>query len=149
MTENEQNEDAPRSGSAPARRRRRNAGGTRPHRTVIRHSDEEWARVQAIAERMGISVPAFYERAAFAGSVQAAVDIEEIALGVLGARRLLANAANNLNQIARGVNVGDGVDAAQLSSTLRLFERSIDSLMTELDNLHRFIPGTDGPGEEQ
>lgn len=134
----------PERETAPAprqRRRRRNALGTRSHRTVIRHTDDEWARVTAMAEHLGISVPGLYERAVFAGSVQNAVAIEEAVLGMLGARRLLANAANNLNQIARVANAGEGVNGVQLEQTLRLFERAIEELRSEIDNLHRFVPG--------
>ncbi|GAB2864461.1 hypothetical protein [Nocardioides pacificus] len=122
------------------RRRKRNAGGARPHRTVIRHTDEEWARVTAMAAHLGVSVPGLYERALFAGSAQSAVALEEVVLGMLGARRLLANAANNLNQVARAVNFGDGVNVAQLDYSLRTFERAIDELRSEIDNLHRFVP---------
>lgn len=123
------------------RRRKRNVGGRRPHRAVIRHTDEEWNRVQAMAAHLGVSVPGLYERAMFAGSVQAAAGVEEAVLGMLGARRLLANAANNLNQIARLGNSGEQINAAQLEQTLTLFVTAIAELRDEIANLHRFVPG--------
>jgi len=42
--------------------RRRRAEGRREHRTVIKHSDEEWARVLALAQAQGVSVLRLYER---------------------------------------------------------------------------------------
>lgn len=137
MSAEESGAPAPGTG---VRRRRRTVGGRRPHRTVIRHTDEEWARVQAMAAHLGVSVPGLYERAVFAGSAQSAVGLQEVVLGMLGARRLLANAANNLNQVARQANSGDGVDVAKLDWSLQLFGRAIDELRSEIDNLHRFVP---------
>lgn len=130
-------------GTRGVRRRKRKVGFSRSNRVVIKHDDEEYARVLSMAAALGVSPPNLYERALFAGSVQAAVGVEEIALGMLGVRRLLANAANNLNQIARAANSGDGVNAVQLSETLRLFDRTIDQLRMEIDNLHRFVPGVE------
>lgn len=121
--------------SAPATRRSRNRGGTRPHRTVIRHTDEEWARVTSMATHLGLSVPGFYERAAFAGSAQAAVELSIIHDELQGVRRLLANAANNLNQIARSVNIDGSFEPAQLDATLRLFEITVSRLHDMLDRL--------------
>ncbi|SDL33929.1 mobilisation protein (MobC) [Nocardioides sp. YR527] len=108
---------------------------------MIRHNDAEWARVQAMAEHLGVSRPALYERALLAGSVQAAAGVEEAVLGMIGARRLLANAANNLNQIARAANSGERINTAQLESTLALFATAIAELRDEIANLHRFVPG--------
>lgn len=151
MTESDANEQ-PTSGAAvkkgTGRRRKRSVGGRRPHRAVIRHNDEEWARVNAMASHLGVSVPNLYERAMFAGSAQAVVGIEEAVLGMLGARRLLANAANNLNQIARAANSGADINTAQFDQTLALFERAIEELRTEIDNLHRFVPGIESEAGE-
>lgn len=131
--------DSQAHGTPIPRRRRRNKDGRRAHRTVIRHNDAEWARVTAMATHLGVSVPGLYERAVFAGSVQAAVGIEEIHSELIGVRRLLANAANNLNQVARAANSGEGVDHGRLEASLSLFERSIERLFEILHNL----PGGD------
>jgi len=88
----------------PTTRRSYTNGVRRPHRTVIRHSDEEWARVTAMAVHLGLSVPGFYERAAFAGSAQAAVELSNIYEALHGVRRGLGTAHNNLNQIAHTFN---------------------------------------------
>jgi len=116
-------------------RRRRNPTGARPHRTVIRHTDEEWARVTSMASYLGLSVPGFYERAAFAGSAQAAVELSIIHDELFGVRRLLANAANNLNQVARSLNTDGTYDDAQLVESLRLFRETIARLHRLLDDL--------------
>lgn len=124
-------------------RRKRSAVGRRPHRVVIRHSDEEWARIQAMAAVLGVSVPALYERALFAGSVQAAVGIEEIHSELVGVRRLLANAANNLNQVARVANATGRVEVPRLDSTLELFERSVRRLFELLVKARILVEGED------
>lgn len=118
-----------------ARRRKRHTGGRRPHRTVIRHTDEEYARVVAMAAHLGVGVPGLYERALLAGSVQAAVGIEEIHTEMLGVRRLLANASNNINQVTRAVNSGDGFDLARLEVSLERFEEYMERLLALLEDL--------------
>lgn len=133
--------ETPETGSGFAgRRRKRTVGGARKHRTVIKHTDEEWARVQSHAAFFGVTVPAFYERQAFAGSAQNSVALEEAVLGMLGSRRLLANAANNLNQITHAVNSGDALEPGRLDATLRLFERAIADLKERIDELDMFVP---------
>lgn len=118
-----------------ATRRARNQGGTREHRTVIRHNAEEWSRVTAAAAQLGLSVPGFYERAAFAGSAQAAVELSIIESELFGVRRLLANAANNLNQVARSLNTDGSYEPAELEATLRLFTDTVGRLNELLDAL--------------
>lgn len=109
----------------------------RPHMTVIRHTDEEWARATAMAAHLGLSVPGFYERAAFAGSAQAAVELSIIHDELFGVRRLLANAANNLNQVARSLNTDGTHEPAQLAGSLSLFETTI----ARLNELLAELPG--------
>jgi hypothetical protein len=108
---------------------------------VIRHTPEEWARVTAAAEHLGVSVPGFYERAAWAGSAQAAVELSIIEDELYGVRRLLANAANNLNQVARALNTDGTHDHPQLTGSLELFGRTVTRLNELLDRL----PGGDAP----
>ncbi|GAB3868649.1 hypothetical protein GCM10028801_44960 [Nocardioides maradonensis] len=123
------------SGGRPRTRRSYTKGVSRAHRTVIRHTDEEWARVTAAAAHLGLSVPGFYERAAFAGSAQAAVELSIIEDQLFGVRRLLANAANNLNQVARSLNTDGTYDGGQLAGSLGLFESTIERLTELLEQL--------------
>lgn len=109
----------------------------RQRRTIIRHTDEEWARVTSMAAHLGLSVPGFYERAAFAGSAQAAVELSIIHDELFGVRRLLANAANNLNQVARSLNTDGTHEPAQLAGSLALFETTI----ARLNELLAELPG--------
>ncbi len=134
MTVGESSSDAGAKG-LPRTRRKRNQHGAREHRTVIRHTDEEWARVTAMAAHLGVSVPGFYERAAFAGSAQAAVELSIIHDELFGVRRLLSNAANNLNQVARSLNTDGTYEPAQLDGSLRLFGSTIARLNDVLDSL--------------
>lgn len=129
------NQPSTDGGGRPTTRRSRAGGGPRDHRTVIKHTDEEWARVTAAATHLGLSVPGFYERAAFAGSAQAAVELSIIEDQLFGVRRLLANAANNLNQVARSLNIDGTYEPEQLAGSLRLFDTTVARLNSILDAL--------------
>lgn len=109
--------------------RRRRTDGTRPHRTVIRHTDQEWARVQSLAQVQHISVPRLYERALLAGDVVVAAKLVTIRDEMQGPRRLLANVANNMNQMARVANAtGDVGNADQLGAALVSLGRQVDRM---------------------
>lgn len=117
----------------PRTRRSYTNGAPREHRTVIRHSDEEWARVTAMAVHLGLSVPGFYERAAFAGSAQAAVELSGIYDALHGVRRGLGLAHNNLNQIAHTFNT--------VAMVMRSDARIEDDLIADLDDaVHTLLP---------
>ncbi|NYJ76496.1 plasmid mobilization relaxosome protein MobC [Allobranchiibius huperziae] len=118
--------------------RRRRTEGRRPHRTVIRHTDEEWARVQAMAQVQGVSVPRLYERALLAGDVVVASKLTSLREEMHGPRRLLANVANNLNQMARVANVsGEVATAQQLEAALHTLHQQVD----RLNGLLEQVPG--------
>lgn len=125
------------SQAGPARRRSSTKGVARPHRTVIRHTDEEWARVTAMAQHLGVSVPGFYERAAFAGSAQAAVELSIIHDKLDGVRLGLSRMHTNLNQIAKGVNIDGTLYADQFAAVLERYE----TLLPRLDALLAELPG--------
>ena len=117
-------------------RRRANApGGPRSHRAVIVHSDEEWARVQALAQLQGVSVPRLYERAVWAGDVQTASRVAEIHLELAGVRRLLGNAASNINQIARVANSTGEIQEAEFRAATRMVERQVERINVLLAQL--------------
>lgn len=94
--------------------RRRSTTGRREHRTVIKHNDEEFARVSAMAELHGVSRARLYERALLAGDVVAASKLSSLASEVRIAQRIIANAANNLNQAAHVANATGEVRADEI-----------------------------------
>lgn len=108
---------------APRRRRRANAtSGARPHRVVIKHSDEELAMVQAMAAVQGISPPRLYVRALTTGDVEAAARLQRIRDELAATRRLLAAVSNNVNQLAAAAN-STGVVGEDLAGTLAAVRR--------------------------
>lgn len=115
----------PRSRLFRGRRRANAPGGPRTHRAVIVHSDDEWARVKALAQLQGVSVPRLYERAVWAGDVQTASRVAEIHLELAGVRRLLGNAASNINQVARVANGTGEIQEAEFRAAVDLMERQI------------------------
>lgn len=126
----------------PVGRRRRNPDGTREHRTVIRHTDEEWARITAASANLGMSVPEFYERAVWAGDAQALVEVSIIHDELWGVRRSLRTATNNINQIAKGVNYDGTFYEAQAVKALQLLADTIGRLSELLDPIERHSPGS-------
>lgn len=124
----------------PETRRRRNPGGTRPHQTVIRHNDAEWARVTAAAVSMGKSVPEFYTMAVWAGSAQAAVELGIIHDELWGVRRSLRNATNNINQIALGVNTDGTFYAEQATKAVQHLDATVERLNELLDPVEQHSP---------
>lgn len=119
--------------------RRRQVGGRRPHRTIIRHTDAEFVRVQAMAVVEGVSVPRLYERALLAGDVVAAEKLTTIHGDLIVIGRLLANAANNVNQAAKVANTTGEVHAGQLLA-------AVDLLDGQADRVHQVL--ADLPGGE-
>ncbi|XAS78308.1 plasmid mobilization relaxosome protein MobC (plasmid) [Dermatophilaceae bacterium Sec6.4] len=136
--------DAGEGGVVPRvlrRYRRANAGGgPRAHRVVITHTDGEWARVSALAQLQGVTVPRLYARSMLAGDVVAAAKVQQVHLELYGVRRLLAGAATNINQIARVANATSEVDGRALAGAVDLLERQIG----RLNELLKDLPGGEG-----
>jgi len=119
---------------------RRRQGRRRTRRTVIRHTDEEWVDVQAMAAVQGISVPRLYERALRAGDVVVAAQMSELFGELVMLRRLVARAGANLNQMARVANTtGELPTEQQIIAASDLIRRQVDRLR----ELMRQVPGGD------
>lgn len=119
---------------------RRRGGSRRQRRTVIKHSDEEWARVQALAQLQGISAPRLYERALHAGDVVTAAKVTEVYGELVMLQRLIGNTAANINQVAKVANAtGELPTAEQMQSAADLMQRQVDRIA----ELLRQIPGGD------
>lgn len=120
--------------------RRRLVGQRRDKRTVIKHTDEEWARVAAMAAVQGISVARLYERALWAGDAVAAAKMAQVYSELVMTQRLLIGVATNVNQMAAVANsTGELPAAAQLEAALTLAQRQVDRIVEVLQTL----PGGD------
>ena len=121
-------------GGAGARRAR--AVGRRPHTIWVRVSEEEhrWLALRAAAA--GLTVPRLLME-----SVQAASTGETISerrtmlMELVGVRRLLANVANNLNQVAKAANSGVSVPAAQLDAELVSLRKLGERILSVVEQL--------------
>lgn len=117
--------------------RRRLTGGRREHRTVIRHSDEEYARVVSMAQAQGVSVPRLYERAMWAGDVVAAARLSRF-IGEVGLiLRVVSSSANNLNQLARVANSTGEVSGPQVLAAARHLDAQLERLRAMLVDVSR------------
>ena len=117
--------------------RRRLTVGRREHRTVIRHSDEEWARVTSMAQAQGVSVPRLYERAMWAGDVVAAARLSRF-VGELGLiLRVVSTSANNLNQLAKVANSTGEVSGPQVLAAARHLDGQLERLRGMLVDVSR------------
>lgn len=114
--------------------RRRTEGG-RTHRTVIRHTDEEWARVQSIARAQGVSVPRLYERSLCAGDVLAAVRLARFVTELGLVVRIMSKNAVNVNQLARVANATGEVSAPQVMAAAEHFDRQVERVKAMLDEV--------------
>lgn len=125
----------------PARRRR--VEGGRQHRHVVRVTPEEEAQLLTLALRYKVSVPKLLVDSALAGGSEAAAANASVRHALVtelfGIHRLLANIANNVNQVAKVANATGGVPpetGAVLASTKRTADR-IDALVDELSEPRR------------
>ncbi len=121
------------------RYRRRLVGGARAHRTVIKHDDVEYARVCALAQLQGVSLPRLYEQALHAGDVAQAAQLSRIVGELALLLRLVAGAASNLNQLARVANASGEVEAAQVVAAAA----HLDAQVVRLQAVVVSIPGGD------
>lgn len=91
---------------AVARRgaRRANASEPRSRRLVLRLSDGEFAMLEALSAVQGVSKQAVLMRAVLTGGTDAAARYERLREDLGSTRFLLANVANNVNQLAHQAN---------------------------------------------
>jgi hypothetical protein len=116
------------TGTTRARRRRGNVDGGRVGRHNVKTSAEEEAVLQVRAKALNVTVPRLLVETALAdGDGKTAVQRRDELTELFHMRRLLASVSNNVNQIARSVNAGHGVDA-ELKNTLAAVDRVCGSL---------------------
>ena len=125
----------PRSGGeagGEARRLRRKPGG-RPHVVFLRLSDEERAVVGARAALAGVSVQRFLVEAALSPE-RTGAERRALYTTLLATQRAVAGAANNLNQVAKGVN-STGHLPLEWEQTAAAVRRGLGVLEAALDEL--------------
>lgn len=114
---------------------RRRSDSRRLNRTVIKHTDEEWARVQSIAQAQSVSVPRLYERSLHAGDVLAATRLSRFVTEVGVVLRVMSKTAVNLNQLARVANATGEVSAPQILAAAEHFDRQVERLKAMLEQV--------------
>jgi hypothetical protein len=98
-------------------RRERSKDGRRPAGVLLRLTNQERSALAERAEAQGISIQRYLLECAAAMEsgaipVETATMRREFATEMIGLRRLLANLANNMNQIAKVANSG-GITVVQ------------------------------------
>lgn len=118
------------------RRRRANVPGGRVYAHLVRVSEAEEAQLLARAAARQITVPRLLVEAALNdGSPLADATRRDALTALFSLQRVLAGAANNLNQIARALNAGGDPQPVQLNALLDQFRRlglRIDEILGRL-----------------
>ncbi|MDQ2851786.1 MAG: MobC family plasmid mobilization relaxosome protein [Actinomycetota bacterium] len=120
--------------------RRRRTDGRREHRTVIKHTEEEWVRVKAMAVVANVSVPRLYERALRSGGVVAAERLACIRLEMDSSLRMIGLVGNNLNQLARVANASGEVNYPQIRASAEMVDRHMVALRGLLRQIAEAFP---------
>lgn len=115
-----------RRGVGAARRRRQsNVAGGRTRTRQVKLTEAEDAKLIARAERAGMSVPRWLAEAGMSADVGVTrEERREMLAELMGLERLLANVANNVNQIAAGVNA-TGRTEHDLSAVAEACKRAV------------------------
>lgn len=105
-------------------RRRANADAPRENRVVLKVTDQELALLESLAGAQGVSKQAVLMRAVLTGGSDAAARYERLREDLSVTRLMLANVANNVNQLAHQANSfavtgGTPVDAEDVARALR------------------------------
>ena len=127
-------------GRAPGRRaaRRRRVEGGRHHRHVVRVTPEEEALLLAVALRYRVGVPKLRVDSALAGGSEAAASNASVRHALItelfGLHRLLANVANNVNQMTKALHA-TGELPPQTGEVLAAARRTADKIDDVIDGL--------------
>jgi hypothetical protein len=126
--------------------RRHRVQGGRPCVVQIRFTDAEYTAIAARATESKVSVQRYLAGCALARRKQAAPP-PSLTAELAALRRLTANLANNINQIARRLNSGGTTDAA-IDPALEAVRRAMDRLdraLTAADPAPSGTPRITGP----
>lgn len=112
------------------------AGRERSTGTFVRLTPQEKQALQVRAAAVDTSVPGLLleaVRAAAAGD--GLVSRREAAQELLKVRRLVANVAGNVNQIAAAANSGRGLDVSRLDGELAYLHRVLEGMQRSVQEL--------------
>ncbi|WP_167518999.1 plasmid mobilization relaxosome protein MobC [Streptomyces chryseus] len=86
--------------------------------TKVLMSDQEWTKIQARALALGVSVPRVLVESTIGTAQMTKTQRDAMVAELLGVKALLANIANNVNQIAKALNSGSDVPNRQITAVL-------------------------------
>jgi hypothetical protein len=121
-----------------AARRHRVEGG-RQHTVKIRFTDAEYGAIAARAVEARVSIPRLLVDSALIRRNRPAIVSSALTAELAGMRRLVANLANNINQIARKLNSG-GVPDSSIPATTDALRRTLSRLDATLSSLGPLAP---------
>lgn len=125
-------------GSGRGLRRRRRAVGGRRTRYEVRVTPEEEGRLRVLALRYGVSIQKLLVDSTLGGGAATAAatgaERESILVELFKLHRLLANVANNVNQIARVANT-TGEIAPETDATFAAARRTAERIDSVIDEL--------------
>ena len=131
-------EDPERRAPGRSTARRRRVEGGRHHRHVVRVTPEEEAQLLALALRYRVSVPKLLVDSALAGGSEAAASNASVRHALItelfGLHRLLANVANNVNQMTRTLHA-TGELPPQTGEVLAAARRTAEKIDDVIDGL--------------
>lgn len=119
--------------AAPGRRRANARAGARTNRVVVKCSDDELARLYAIAAARDLSIPNVLMRAVFAGGSENARVTGELLQELRHARQLSSVATGLLNQVAKvGNSTGElPPETAQVLRMVRDGQAQVDGFLAQ------------------
>lgn len=128
----------------PGRRRRRSST-PRPHKVLVRLSDEEYERVAAGAAATNSTLPAYLAKRGQeeiapvqSGQRLTEAQMRSLVSELYALKRILALSGNNLNQIAKVAN-STGEVRDEVVHYGALIARTLDRLERFVDGLRRWI----------
>jgi len=118
-----------------SRKRQANVVGGRPVKREVKLSDSEDAALRLAASDMNITVPRYLKESALAVSRgETATERAQLLKSLFGVQRHLSAMGNNLNQIARGVNI-DGLVRGELNSSLEELRSTLQDIDSAVSSL--------------
>jgi Bacterial mobilisation protein (MobC). len=116
------------------RQRRANADVPRDRRYVVKVNAEEDAQLRARAVVAGVTVSRLLFESAMNAHIETDTERKEVVSEVFAVRRLMANVANNVNQLARYAN-SESVFPAEAEAVVAEYRSIVPRLSDALDRL--------------
>ena len=129
-------EDAGFSAVSGATRQRRIPGG-RSRCIDVKVSDEDYVQLASRAAAARLSLPRYLVDTALSDARPASAVFGPLQAEIAGIHRMLGSLGGNINQIARRLNAGYDIDAAQLSAACEAVVRMRARVEVALSWSHR------------